>query len=61
MQIVFLYVAKDEKSFAEIEDIDGYWSFGAEAGYFTCDTKKAYLKANKDGHHPDEPDVEMPI
>jgi hypothetical protein len=54
-------VANGNKTFEDIKDIDGYWSFGSEAGYFTCDTEKAYLKADKDGHHPSAPDIEMPI
>jgi len=54
-------VAKGEKTFDEVKDIGGIWSFGEEAGYFTCDTEKAYLKADKNGHHPNAPDVEMPI
>ena len=53
-------VAKGEKTFEEIED-GVLWGFGAEAGYFTCDTEKAYLKADEDGHHPNALDVEMPI
>ena len=53
-------IANGEKSFEEVED-DVLWSFGGEAGFFTCDTEKAYLKADEDGHHPDAPDVELPI
>jgi hypothetical protein len=54
-------VANGEKTFEEIEDIDGIWSFGEEAGYFTCDTEKAFFTADEEGHHPSAQDIEMSI
>ncbi|MCT4629477.1 hypothetical protein [Winogradskyella sp.] len=54
-------VANGEKVFNEIKDFEGIWSFGAEAGYFNCDTEKAYFIVDEEGHHPNAPNIEMPI
>ncbi len=52
-------VASGEKEFNEIEN--DYWTFGEGAGYFECDTNKAYLNPWKEDIATDAPSIEMPV
>ena len=51
-------VASGEKTFDDIQDPDGDWSFGNDSGTFECDKDTAYFRSER----PDtEPSMEMPL